>query len=292
MVAQACNKLNFILLMNLIFVVWHDKHFCFKKWMETSGFGRVTKMSCVWPAFLLIHLNLLTLDPTVTADITGKQAAEATLFTPALFSLRQLYPSWCKTVRYSFCHLSSASAASPLSTGTEPVSTREIFPLLLQAPLMAAVLSAKQAPRSALPWPLVSTLHLQREAQHCSDSTASCTVCRTGVSHCTSFRTKNKTHNLGSLVRDCCCFIPLVIAFSLHNELLHSYFWLCFIWEVGTTILFGRHSPALAIYCFGDCLLLTNSLYCCTATYITCFPLQQRVFIRKLLSGKFPETNT
>lgn len=118
--------------------------------METSGFGRVTKMSCVWPVFLLIHLNLLTLDPAVTADITGKQVAEATLY-PALFCLRQLYLSWYKTMRYSFCHLSSASAASPLSTGTEPVSTWEIFPLLLLAALMAVVQSAKQAPRSALP---------------------------------------------------------------------------------------------------------------------------------------------
>lgn len=91
-------------------------------------------------------------------------------------------------------------------------------------------------------------------------------------------------------MRDCCCFISLVIAFFLHHELLHSYFWLCFIWKVGTEISFGSHRPALAIYCSGGCLLLTNSLYCCTAMYIACFPLQHRVFIRQLLSANLPKT--
>lgn len=179
----------------------------------------------------------------------------------------------------------------PLSKGTKPVSTQKIFPLLLLAPWLTALLWAKQAPSSALSCPLVPTLHLCREAWDGSDPLASYTLCRGGISYCTSYGTENETCNLGSLVRDCCCFIPPVIPFFLHDELLHSYFQLCFIWKVGTEILLGRRRPALAIYCFKGCLLLTNSLFCSTATYITCFPLQHRVFIRQLLTGNFPKSN-
>lgn len=99
----------------------------------------------------------------------------------------------------------------PLSKGTKPVSTRKIFPLLLLAPRLTALLWAKQAPSSALSWPLVPALHLCRDAGDGSDPLASYTLCRAGVSYRTRYGTEKETCNLGSLVRDCCSFIPPVI---------------------------------------------------------------------------------
>lgn len=157
---------------------------------------------------------------------------------------------------------------------------------------MTALLLAKQALSSALSWPHVPTLHLCREAWDRSDSLASYTVCRTGASYCTSWRTENQACNLGSLVRGLLLFHPpsnsslpsrrviaLLFLTVLHLESWHKNT----VWQTQTC------SGNLL---FWGCLLLTNSLYCCTATYIICFPLQHRVFIRQLLSGNFPETNT
>lgn len=173
-----------------------------------------------------------------------------------LFHLRQLYLPGCKTPQVFLMALGwcQRCCAAPAGKGTEAGSTWRTLPFPLLAPGMPALLLAKPALSSALSPPLVPDLHLGRGAGGCSGPSASHPVCRAAVSDCRSRRTEKQICNLGSLVRGCCCcccFISLVIASFLQDELLHSYFWLCFTWKPGRALLFGRQSPALAIYCLG-----------------------------------------
>ena len=104
-------------------------HFFVKKWMETSGFGRVTKMSCAWPMSLLFHLNLLTLDPATLADSEQESRVQKSPFALALFCRRQLHPPWCKTRQVFLMSLEWCQCCIPAKQRHWTCKHREDIPI-------------------------------------------------------------------------------------------------------------------------------------------------------------------